>query len=83
MEVKITKTIISNGKEFKIKDDVHFYLLRNGKEYNCFGVITEIKEDKFQIDNVQIDTMNVSDELTIKYTEVKDGILKHAGNGWW
>lgn len=83
MEVKITKTIISNRKEFKIKDDVHFYLLRNGKEYNCFGIITEIKEKEFQINNVQIDSMNVSDKLTIKYTEVKDGILNYTDNGMW
>lgn len=83
MEVKITKTIISNGKEFKIGNDIHFYLMRNDKTYDCFGIITEIKEDVFRINSVQLDKMNVYDELTIKYSEVKDGILRFADNNWY
>jgi hypothetical protein len=81
MEVKITKTLIANGRNFKIGDDVHFYLLRNGKEYNCFGIITDIKESEFYIEDVEIDKMNVSDTLVIKYTEVKDGKLSYTDNG--
>lgn len=83
MEVKITKTIISDGKAFKIGNDIHFYLMRNDKTYDCFGIITEIKEDVFQIDSVQLDKMNVSDELTIKYSEVKDGILHFTDKSWY
>lgn len=81
MEVKITKTIISDGKEFKIKDDVHFTLLRNNKEYSCFGIIEDIAEDTFKIYNVVIDKWDIYDKLNVKYTEVKDGILKFTDNG--
>lgn len=83
MEVKITKTIISEDKEFKIGNDIHFYLNRNDKTYDCFGVITDIKEDVFQINKVQLDKMNVSDELIIKYSEVRDGVLHFTDNGWY
>ena len=83
MEVKITKTIISGEKEFKIGNDIHFYLNRNDKTYDCFGVITDIKEDVFQINNVQLDKMNVTDELIIKYSEVRDGVLHFTDNSWY
>ena len=83
MEVKITKTIISDeNKKFKIGDDIHFYLNRNNKTYDCFGIITEIKEDSFEINNVQLDKMNVSDTLTIKYDEVKDGVFHFTDTGY-
>lgn len=82
MEVKITKTIISEDKEFKIGNDIHFYLNRNDKTYDCFGVITDIEEDVFHINKVQLDKMNVSDELIIKYSEVKGGVLHFTDNGW-
>lgn len=83
MEIKITKTIISDNKEFKIRNDIHFHLLRNNKDYDCFGIITDIKENEFKICNVQIDGMNLIDELTIKYTEVKDGILHYTDDSWY
>lgn len=83
MEVKITKTIINGDKEFKIGNDIHFYLNRNDKTYDCFGVITDIKEDVFQINKVQLDKMNVSDELIIKYSEVRDGVLHFTDNSWY
>lgn len=83
MEIKITKTIISGDKEFKIGNDIHFYLNRNDKTYDCFGVITDIKEDVFQINKVQLDKMNVSDELIIKYSEVMDGVLHFTDIGWY
>lgn len=84
MEVKIVKTLISNdNKEFKVGNDIHFFLNRNNKIYDCFGIITVIKEDVFEINNVQIDKMNISDELTIKYLEVKDGIIHHTDNNWY
>lgn len=83
MEIKITKTIISGDKEFKIGNDIHFYLNRNDKTYDCFGVITDIKEDVFQINKVQLDKMNVSDELIIKYSEVRDGVLHFTDIGWY
>lgn len=84
MKAKITRTIISDeNKEFKIGNDVHFNLNRNDKTYSCFGVITSIEDDMFQIDNVQIDKMNVSDKLSIKYSEVKDGILHYTDNSWY
>ena len=83
MEAKITKTIITNeNQEFKINDDIHFYLNRNDKIYDCFGVITDIDDESFEICEVQIDKMNVSDPLIIKYSEVKDGVLHHTGNNW-
>ena len=82
MEVKITKTIISEDKEFKIGNDIHFYLNRNDKTYDCFGVITDIEEDVFQINKVQLDKMNVSDELIIKYSEVKGGVLHFTDTGY-
>lgn len=83
MEVKITKTIISDGREYKIGNDIHFYLNRNDKTYDCFGVITEIEENVFKINNIQLDKMHVSDELTIKYSEVKDGIIHLTDNSWY
>lgn len=83
MEAKITKTIITNeNQEFKINDDIHFYLNRNDKIYDCFGVITDIDDESFEIYEVQIDKMNVSDPLIIKYSEVKDGVLHHTDNNW-
>lgn len=81
MEVKITKTIISNSREFKIGYDINFTYLKNNKEYLCFGIIEDIAEDTFKISNVMIDQWNVSDILNIKYTEVKDGILRFTDNG--
>lgn len=83
METKITKTLISNeGKEFKVGSDIHFYLERNNKTYDCFGIIADIKEDVFKIDSVQVDKMNVSDKLIIGFAEVKDGIIHHTDNNW-
>ena len=81
--VNITKTITSDNKEFKIGDDIYFHLMRNDKIYDCFGVITNINEDTFEIDNVQLDKMNVSDKLTIKYSEIKDGMLHFTDNSWY
>ena len=83
MEVKITKTIISDGREYKIGNDIHFYLNRNDKTYDCFGVITEIEENVFKINNIQLDKMHVSDELTIKHSEVKDGIIHLTDSSWY
>ena len=82
MKAKITKTLISDeNKEFKIGDDIHFcYCKNNTKTYDCFGIITEIREDSLEINNAQIDGMNVSDTLTIKYSEVKDGIIHYTDN---
>lgn len=83
MKVKITKTLISDeNEEFKIGNNIHFKLNRNDKIYDCFGIIIDIKEDAFEIDDVQIDKMNVSDKLIIKYSEVKDGIIHFTDNGY-
>ena len=79
MEAKITRTIIANdGNEFKIGNDVGFELLRNGKCYECVGVITDITEKSFTITNVLIDKMPLAQKLTIKYEEVEDGILQRV-----
>lgn len=85
MKAKITKTLISDeNKEFKIGNDIHFYYCKNNsKTYDCFGIITDIEEESFKINNVQIDKMNVSDTLTIKYSEVKDGIIHNTDNSWY
>ena len=81
MESKITKTIITDeNREFKIGDDVCFGLKRNNKTYECFGVITDIHDDSFDVRKVQVDKMNVSDTLNIRYSEVKDGILHYTDN---
>ena len=84
MKAKITKTLISDeNKEFKIGNDIHFYYCKNNsKTYDFFGIITEIEKESFKINNVQIDKMNVSDTLTIKFSEVKDGIIHLADNNW-
>lgn len=83
MKINITKVISDNNeRKFKISDDIYFKLLRNDKIYDCFGVITDINEEEFSINNVMIDKMNVSDKLTIKYDEVKEGILEHTDSGW-
>ena len=85
MKAKITKTLISDeDREFKIGDDIYFEYCKNGiKTYDCFGVITDIKEETFKINNVQIDKMNVSDSLTIKYSEVANGSICHTDNSWY
>ena len=75
MEIKtvITKKLVSSeGKDFKIGNDIHFFLLRNEKRYDCFGVIKDIGENSFTITDVQIDKMNVSDALDIKFEEVEN-----------
>lgn len=76
------KIVDSNEREFKISDDIFFKLMRNDKVYDCFGIITDINEEEFSINNVMIDKMNVLDKLTIKYAEVKEGILEHTASGW-
>lgn len=75
MEVKITKTIISQGKEFEINSRVKFVLLKNEKKYDCAGIITGIHEDKFVVCHALIDGFHVWDTLVLKYDEVEDGIL--------
>ena len=84
MKVEIIKRLTSsNGKTYKKNDDIHFILCRNKKEYDCFGVIKDIRENEFDIVKVQIDCMHVSDKLTIKYEEVKDGIIHMTDNSWY
>ena len=83
MKTKIIREIIdNNNKTFKIGDDVHFTLNRNSKSYSCFGIINDIKEDGFGIENVEVDKMRVSDSLYVKYSEVKDGTLSITDNGY-
>lgn len=86
MEMKsvITKSIVSSdNKEFEIKDDINFILCRNNKEYKCFGVIVDIYENSFKIEDVVIDGMNLSQYLTVEFDEVKDSIIKRSDNGWY
>lgn len=84
MKANITKTLISNeNREFKIGNDICFNLNRNNKTYHCFGVITDIKESEFEICNVQIDKMNISDNLNINFSEVQDGILHLTDQAWY
>ena len=85
MKSKITKTLISDeNKEFKVGDDIHFYYCKNNtKTYDCFGIITDIMEDKFTINHVEIDKMCVSDELTINFSEVKNGIIHYTDKGFY
>lgn len=84
MQAIIRKTLKSNeGEEFKISDDIHFiYHKNNKKTYSCFGVIADIGDTEFTIRNVQIDKFNVSDVLTIKFSEVFGGIIHHTDNNW-
>lgn len=86
MEMKsvITKSIVSSdNKEFEIKDDINFILCRNNKEYECFGIIVDIYENSFKIEDVEIDEMNLAYCLTVEFDEVKDGIIKRTYNGWY
>ena len=84
MAEKITKLIEDNkGKEFKIGNDIHFLLNRNDKTYDCFGVIVDIYEKGFEINKVQIDKMNVSDNLIIKFEEVNNGEINLTDNSWY
>lgn len=79
MKSKITRIIISSeNTEFKIGSEVYFHWNKNNKTYCVIGAIKEINEDTFVVCKVELDKMNVSDELTIKYTEVEDGIMKTA-----
>lgn len=87
-ECKITviikkKLLSGEGKEFKIDDDIHFTLCRNGKEYSCFGIIEDITDESFDISRVDIDNMSLSDCLRVEFEEVKDGIIHHTDNGWY
>lgn len=80
----IEKRMLScDGKEFKIGNDIHFALCRNGKVYSCFGVIEDIADASFRISKVEIDKMKLLDELDIDFDEVKDGIIQHTDNGWY
>lgn len=65
----------SDGRKYEIDGSVGFRLCRNCKQYNCFGIITEIWDDVFTIKDVLIDQMKLSDELDIYYEEVQNGIL--------
>lgn len=79
----IKKRLLSGeGKEFKIGNDIHFTLCRNGKEYSCFGIIQDITDESFDISRVNIDNMVLSDGLRVEFKEVKDGIIHHTDNGW-
>lgn len=87
-ECKITviikkKLLSSEGKEFKIGDDIHFTLCRNGKEYSCFGIIEDITDESFKIRKVEIDAMHLADKLHVEFKEVKDGIIHFTDNGWY
>ena len=87
-ESKITvvikkKLLSSEGKKFKIGDDIHFTLCRNSKEYSCFGIIEDITDEAFEIRKVEIDAMHLADELHVKFKEVKDGIIHFTDNGWY
>lgn len=84
MKSKIIKKLITDeNKVFKKGDDVCFNLNRNKKEYQCFGVISDIMDNSFVIKKVQIDGMDIVGKLTIKYSEVKDGVLHLTDNGAW
>lgn len=84
MKINIIKQIADNSnKTFKVGDDIHFTLIRNNKFYSCFGIIKDIKEEGFVIENVEVDKMRVSDSLYIKYSEVKDGALSITDNGYY
>ena len=72
-----------DGKEFKISNDIHFTLCRNGKEYSCFGIIEDITGESFKISKVVIDKMRLIDELDVDFDEVKDGMIHHTDNGWY
>ena len=64
MKINIIKQIAdNNNKTFKVGDDIHFTLIRNDKFYSCFGIIKDIKEEGFVIENVEVDKMRVSDSL--------------------
>lgn len=83
MKVMISKTIIdNNGSKFKIGDDIHFVLNRNDKTYSCFGVIKDINDDSFLIENIEMDKMIISGTLEIRYAEVESGVLSITDCGW-
>ena len=83
MIVNIVKSIKSdNDIEFHLGDDICFVLCRNDKEYICYGVITDIDSAGFLINDVEIDSMNLAEQLFIKFHEVKDGIIHKTDHNW-
>lgn len=79
----ITKKLLSSeGKEFRIGNDISFTLCKNGKEYSCFGIIEDITDKSFRIGKVEVDGMRLLDEIDIDFGEVKDGVIHHTDNGW-
>ena len=83
MIVNIIKAITSdNGITLQLGDDIRFILCRNDKEYICFGVIADIDSAGFLITDVELDSMNLSEQLFIKYHEVKDGVINKTDHNW-
>ena len=84
IRAEITKKIIdSEDHEFRTGEDIGFKLNRHNKQYNCNGIIKDITEDGFKITNVVIDSMHVSDELTIDFNEVENGVLNLVSDSWY
>ena len=83
MIVNIIKSIKSDNEiEFHLGDDIHFILCRNDKEYICYGVIADIDSIGFLINDVELDSMNLAEQLFIKFHEVKDGIIHKTDHNW-
>ena len=75
IEAKIVKKIVSNNKEFKIRDVVGFKLQRNDKIYDITGEISGIDDDGFCINHIRLDGMSMSNALFVKFAEVQDGAM--------
>ena len=83
MIVNIIKAITSdNGITLQLGDDIRFILCRNDKEYICFGIIADIDSAGFLITDVELDSMNLAEQLFIKYHEVKDGVINKTDHNW-
>lgn len=83
MTVNIIKAITSdNGITLQLGDDIRFILCRNDKEYICFGIIADIDSAGFLITDVELDSMNLAEQLFIKYHEVKDGVINKTDHNW-
>lgn len=78
--VKIQKEFIHSGERFYKDNKIQFCLCKNGKEYDCIGLIDDFTSDELIIKSVYIDNFYIFGCLYIKPKEIKDGSMKKLKN---